>query len=196
MTAGRGKLLASTVVATAVAAVAVASTSAVTGMERPRGAFVDCSGVNGLPGVGLEDFKLPQSLVVGPLAVLGARPMLGFWNPYEKLCGWNKLLVLVKGGHRVTLELPEQTRQDARFDGFGRSRDTTRVVTFRACLSKAKPTRASLYFPRTDWPVSGWVGVLTARAPGCVPLLVWVDDEPSPRRTVIRFGVRNCDAPS
>jgi hypothetical protein len=196
MTAGRGRLIASIAVATAVVASAVATASAVTGMERPRGAFEDCSGVNGLPGVGLQDFKLPQNLVVGPLAVLGARPMLGFWNPYEKRYGGNKLLVLVEGGHRVTLELPEQTRQDARFDGFGRSRDTARVVTFRACSSEGKPTRASLYFPRTDWPVSGWVGALKARAAGCVPLRVWVDDEPSPRRTVIPLGVRNCDAPS
>jgi hypothetical protein len=37
------------------------------------------------------------------------------------------------------------------------------------------------------------VGFLLARSPQCVPLFVWVDDEPSPRRTVIRFGMPNCE---
>jgi hypothetical protein len=36
------------------------------------------------------------------------------------------------------------------------------------------------------------VGSLLARSARCVPLRIWVDDEPRPRRAVIRFGVREC----
>jgi hypothetical protein len=198
MTAGRGKVIASIAVATAVVASAVATASAVTKTERPRGAVADCSSVSGF-GDGLRDFKLPQSLVVGPLAVLGAKPMLGFsaGSPYG---GGNKLFVLVKGGHRVTLELSRETRRNVGFivpDGLPHGglghRYTRRVVTFRACDADDK--RHERY---TDWPVSGWVGLLLGRGPTCVPINVWVDDEPSPRRTVIPFGVlkSDCDAPS
>jgi len=67
-------------------------------------------------------------------------------------------------------------------------RDSRRVVTFVACRRGEWPPRSI----RDGWPVSGWVGFLLARSPRCVPLLVWVDDEPSPRRAVIPFGVRDC----
>src|SRR5262245_53720526 len=205
MTAGRGKLIASTAAATAVAALSVASTSAVTGMERPRGAVADCTRVSGF-GDGRRDFKLPTTLVVGPLAVLGANPMLAF-SPGSPNGGGNKLFVLVKGGHRVTLELSRETRRNVGFivpdhlphGGLGH-RYTRRIATFRACNADEMRHEHAAdeygYQHRTDWPVSGWVGTLLARGPMCVPINVWVDDEPSPRRTVIPFGVRNCDAPS
>ena len=66
--------------------------------------------------------------------------------------------------------------------GFGpnqgevRLRDSRRVVTFIACRHGEYPGRTH----PDGWPVSGWVGGLLARSPRCVPLLVWVDDEPSP----------------
>ena len=110
---------------------------------------------------------------------------------YAEHVGGNKLFVHVRGAHRVTLELSPRTRKNVGF-AFGKPtvwglRGARRVVTFIACR------RGELPEPRFDgWPVTSWVGFLLASSPRCVPLLVWVDDEPSPRRAVIRFGVRNC----
>lgn len=112
---------------------------------------------------------------------------------YSHAVGGNKLFVLVRGGQRVTLELPRQTYRDAGFvfgpypNGDVRLADTRRVVTFIACQ------RGENTDPHLDaWPVSAWVGGLLAHSPRCLPLLVWVDDEHAPRRSVIRFGVRSC----
>ncbi len=140
--------------------------------------------------MGSREFTLRRNLVVGPLALLRAGRTLGYADSVDG----NKLFVLVRGGHRVTLELSRPTRRDAGL-AFGsypvgevRLRDTRRVVTFIACRRGEMPPGS---IP-DGWPVSGWVGFLLARSPGCVPLLIWVDDEPSPRRAVIRFGVPSC----
>jgi hypothetical protein len=39
-------------------------------------------------------------------------------------------------------------------------------------------------------PVTFWSGFVLTAAPRCVPLDVWVDDEPAPRRVVLAMGVR------
>jgi hypothetical protein len=129
---------------------------------------------------------------VGPLALLGAGRTLA----YVPAVGGNKIAVLVKGGHRVTLELPRRTRPDVglAFDRFPSAtvtpRQARRVVTFKACRRGESLSQGVV--PWDEWPTSGWVGALLATSPRCVPLLVWVDNEPAPRRTVIRFGVRRC----
>jgi hypothetical protein len=139
-----------------------------------------------------REFTLRRNLVVGPLAILRAGDTLGYVDTVDGI--GDKLFVLVKGGHRVTLELSRSTRRGAGLgfgpypDGEVRLRDTRRVVAFIACQRGEWPSGS---IP-DGWPVSGWVGFLLARSPRCVPLLVWVDDEPSPRRTVIFFGVRDC----
>jgi hypothetical protein len=148
----------------------------------------DCSTT---PGWGRRDeFTSRQNLIVGPLALKRGAVM---WE-YDERVGGDKLFVFVKGGHRVTLELSRRTRKDVglafgRFpDPNVRLRDARRVVTFIACR------RGELSEPRFDgWPVTSWVGFLLASSPRCVPLLVWVDDEPSPRRAVIRFGLPSCE---
>jgi hypothetical protein len=101
---------------------------------------------------------------------------------YSESFGGNKFQLYVKGGHRVTVELSRHTRRGAAiaYGPFPERRpldvsDGYRVVTFIACRR-----------------VSFWAGGVLARSPRCVPLRVWVDDEPSPRRAVIRFGVRDC----
>jgi len=151
--------------------------------ERPRGAVEDCSTS---PGWGRRDeFTSRQNLIVGPLALERAGVVLA----YGEDVGGNKLFVYVRGGHRVTLELSHRTRKDGLVFGphRGGSVPARRVVTFIACR------RGELSDPRFDgWPVTSWVGFLLASSPRCVPLLVWVDDEPSPRRAVIRFGVQDC----
>lgn len=178
---------------TAVAA-ATPAASRVSARDRPRGAVEDCSTASGWPGGSARELASRRNLVVGPLALVGAGVMLG----YAESVGGNKLLVHVRGGRRVTLELPRQTRMDVGF-AFGSPRGATsasrwnlrnarRVVTFRACR-RGESSRLEDW---PEWPVTAWVGWLLASSPRCVPLLVWVDDVPSPRRTVLRFGVRSC----
>lgn len=154
--------------------------------KRPRGAVEDCSTTSGWGR--RDEFTQLQNLVVGPLALGRAGVML----EYAEHVDGNKLFVFVRGGHRVTLELTRDTRQDVGlvFGTFASAnvdlRDARRVVTFVACRRGERSGRFD------GWPVTSWVGFLLASSPRCVPLLVWVDDERSPRRAVIRFGVRGC----
>ena len=166
---------------------ATSFTAAASSQQSPRGALENCLTTRG-PGGSLDDFTLSKNLVVGPFALLHAGRTLD----YDPGTGGNKVFVLVKGGHRVTLELPRQTRPHVGL-AFGKFptanvtlRGARRVVTFIACR------RGESLTPWDEWPVSGWVGALIADSPRCVPLLVWVDNEPSPRRTIVRFGVRAC----
>lgn len=194
MTVRRGTAVTAFTLASALASLVTASALAETAQQsrqRPRGAVEDCSGISGF-GENLRDYRLRQNLVAGPLAIRHAGVTLPWWKTGQKL------FVEVKGGHRVTLELSRSTRRQA---GLGfvppgnplrwtrwTVANARRVVTFIACTRGERPAT-----DRPDgWPVTGWVGSLNARSPGCVPLLVWVDDERLPRETVIRYGVRDC----
>jgi hypothetical protein len=195
MTTRRGIAIASVAVAAAVAVtlpptVTSAATPATSGAktrERPRGAVEDCSTT---PGWGRRDeFTRRQNLIVGPLAVERAGNVLAYADSF----GGNKIFVYVRGGRRVTLELSPRTREHVGLvfgpypDNNASFRNARRVVSFIACR------RGELPAGRFDgWPVTSWVGFLLATSPRCVPLLVWVDDQPSPRRAVIRFGVPDC----
>jgi len=157
--------------------------------ERPRGEVVKCWRLSGF-GQSLRDYTLPRNLIVGPLAIRHAGPARQGLGAGRR---GDKLFVIVKGGHRVTLEIPRSSRREAGFvvpDGLPHGgldhRYTRRVATFVACERGEHPESWS-------WPVSGWVGGLLVRSPRCVPLLVWVDDEPRPRRTILRVGVPNCE---
>jgi len=154
--------------------------------ERPRGVVLDCHTQSGIGG-GLRQFRSRWNLVVGPLVMTGAAAI-----PASAEAS-NKFPVYVRGGHRVTVEVSRDVRPSAglmygqgRFAGS--LRYGYRVVTFIACqrgeISRGSGTAA--------WPVSFWAGGVRARSPRCVPLFVWVDDEPSPRRAVIYLGVRDC----
>ena len=199
MTACRGMGIVNIVAAT-VAAVLATSSQAETdrsmqAVEESRGVVEDCSSSQGWPGGSTHEFTNRRNLVVGPLALKDAGVML----EYAKGVGGNKLFVHVRSGHRVTLELSRQTRKNVGL-AFGSPvgatraaqwslRNARRVVTFRSCQRNES---ARLSDDWSEWPVTGWVGFLLASSPRCVPLRVWVDDEPSPRRAVIRFGVPNC----
>jgi hypothetical protein len=93
--------------------------------------------------------------------------------------GGDKLFVVVKRRHRVTLELSRRTRRDVGLvfgpypDGEVTLREARRLVTFVAGRRGEYPYSR----PPDGWPLSGWVGFLLARSPRCLPLLVWVDDE-------------------
>lgn len=182
-----------TVSATAAIAVALvassgfgaADTPASTSRPAPR-AVETCSSING-PGGSPGDYKVSRNLVVGPFLLRDGRSL-----DYVAEVGGNKIFVLVKRGHRVTLELPRLARRDVGLVFRAQSpsgRVTLRGADRSVALVACRRGERSVW---GDWPVSGWVGFLLATSPRCVPLLVWVDGEPSPRRTVLRFGVRAC----
>lgn len=162
-------------------------TGAALAARAENGHVLDCS-TQSATGGGLDNFRSPTALVVGPLAMLGARG-----TPfYSASFGGNKFALYVKAGHRVTLELSSSTRQGAgiaygprpanpslRARGYG-------VVTFIACR-RGEYSEAS-----TAGPVSLWAGGVLADSPRCVPLRIWVDRETRPRRAVSKLGVRTC----
>jgi hypothetical protein len=169
----------------------------------PRGVIVDCARRSeaDFPGA----FTDPRNLVVGPLVLNGA----GETTPASVVreFGGNKFPLLVKAGHTVTLQLPRAVRTFAglAYGGLGngplpegetRLRDTAHTMTFVAC----EPGRPSRTY-RLDGPsashadgqsVTFWSGFVVMRKPACVPLQVYVDDDPSPRHAVIDMGAGRC----
>jgi hypothetical protein len=143
--------------------------------------------------------------VVGPLALQGA----GEPTPAGVVrdFGGNKFPLLVKAGHRVTVRLPRSVRSVAglAYGGLGngplpegrtRLRDTAHTMTFLAC-HPGRPSRSY----RLDGPsgsyadgqsVTFWSGFVVMRKPACVPLQVYVDNDPTPRHAVIDMGGGHC----
>jgi hypothetical protein len=159
--------------------------------KRPRGVVSDCStrSLASFPGA----FSDPHNVVVGPLVLVGAA-----YTPASTVreFGGNKFPALVRAGHRVTVALSRRTRRVAGL-GYGAHpqealsesspRDGHRVVTFIACRP-GEPSGSTL----DGQPVTFWSGFVLTSSPRCVPLEVWVDDEPSPRHTALRMGVPRC----
>jgi hypothetical protein len=157
--------------------------------KRPHGVVENCSTRSeaSFPAA----FSAPDNVVVGPLVLVGATH-----TPPETVreYGGDKFPVLVRAGHRVTVAL---SRRTSRATGLGygprpegvelRARDGHRVVTFIACR-RGEPSGSTA----DGEPVTFWSGFVLTASPRCVPLEVWVDDEPSPRRTALRMGVPRC----
>lgn len=165
-------------------ALAIAGSSAA--RERPRGVVANCAMQSGasFPGA----FTSSRNLVVGPLVMIGARGTPAFSSSFHG----QKFPLLLKAGHRVTLELSLTTRKGAAL-GYGPLPQGDvgvdkghRVVTFIACRRGASDSEAD------GKPVTFWSGGVLVNSPRCVPLSVWVDGASSPRRVVIRLGVDRC----
>jgi hypothetical protein len=170
---------------------------------RPRGVIVDCTRRSeaDFPGA----FTDPRNLVMGPLVLVGAGEPTSASVVRE--FGGNKFPLLVKAGHTVTVRLLRAVRGVAglAYGGLGngplpegevRLRDTAHTMTFVACRP-GRPTR--IY--RDDGPsasraggvaVTFWSGFVVMREPACVPLQVYVDDDPSPRHAVIDMSAGRC----
>lgn len=172
---------------TAIAAVGLAVAASGAAGQRPRGVVADCASRSEatFPGA----YTNRRNLVVGPLALIGA----GGTAWWDRAAGGNKFPLLLRAGHRVTLELSARTRTFAGLaygplpQGQTSLRDAHRVVTFIACR-RGGPSGSNV----DGRPVTFWSGGVLARSPRCVPLRVWVDAARSPRPAVIRFGVRSC----
>jgi hypothetical protein len=157
--------------------------------ERPRGVVENCSTHSeaSFPGA----FTDQGNVVVGPLVLVGA----AYTDAATvRRFGGNKFPALVRAGHRVTVALSKRTRRVAGL-GYGplpegvelKPRDGHRVVTFIACR-RGKRSGSDV----DGRPVTFWSGFVLTTAPRCVPLEVWVDAEPTPRKVALPLGVRRC----
>ena len=180
------------------AAAQVANTApAPSAKARFGGALEDCASRSeaDFPGA----FTSSRNLVVGPLVFMG-----GAYTDAETVWefGGNKFPLLVEAGHVVTVRLAREAPKWVGLaygplpQGEGKLEDTYRSVTFAACRP-GKPTGE--YSP--DGPsgseadgrsVTFWSGFVLTRKPTCIPLDVYVDDDP-PRRVGLALG-RRCSA--
>lgn len=170
--------------------VAAAPSAWSTTTHRPQGVVENCASQSG--GTFTNVYDSADNLIEGPLVMIGAAgtPRLERASTGQ---GFQKFPLLVRTGHRVTLELPQSTRRGAGLaygplpTGASTLRDAHRVVSFIAC---GRPrASASTADGRS---VTFWSGGLVARSPRCVPLRVWVDRASRPKRVVIRLGVKHC----
>lgn len=143
-------------------------------------------------------FTSPDNLVVGPLVLVG-----GAFTDAEtaREFGGNKFPLLVKAGHTVTVRLAQRARGAGLAygplpQGETKLRDTYRSVTFVACRPGKASRRYSPNGPSGSYAdevaVTFWSGFVLTRRPACIPLDVYVDDAPSPRRVGLALG-RRCD---
>ena len=178
--------------------VATKASSGQPAKARFGGALEDCTTRSGadFPGA----YTSSRNVVVGPLAILG-----GTFTDAETVreFGGNKLHVLVKADHVVTVRIAEGSRGHAglgygpRPQGENTLRDTYRSVTFAACPPGKAPARYSPYGPSGNTadgePITFWSGFILTNRPACIPLDVYVEDEPSPRRAGVGLG-RRCQS--
>ena len=130
----------------------------------------------------------PRNVVAGPLVFIGA----GYTSESTvRRFGGNKFPLLVKAGHTVTVTVAPSVRAVAAL-AYGplpqgrnlRVRDGHDTVTFVACRDD-QPSGST-----ADGPVTFWPGGILADRPTCVPLDVYVDDQPSPLHIEVSLGVR------
>jgi hypothetical protein len=152
----------------------------------PHGAIADCSTRSEARFP--RAFNDPANLVVGPLVLVG-----GSYTPAQTVrqFGGNKFPALVSARHTVTIQLPSSARDVARL-GWGSRRGglirrvARHTVNFIACDPDERSGSSV-----DGAPVTFWSGGVSTAAPGCVPLRIYVDDEPEPRRVRLPLG-RNC----
>jgi hypothetical protein len=161
------------------------------GSEHPRGVRVGCAQRSeaDFPGA----FSDPDNMRIGPLTFVGGVRTAQDPPSVIREHDGQKLPLLVRAGHVVTVRIPRQARDRARLaygplpQGRVRLEEAHHTITFRACR-RGRPSGSS-----APEPVTFWSGFVMVREPGCVPLLAWVDDEPSPRRRVMSLGAGRCE---
>jgi hypothetical protein len=167
------------------ATVAVAASAA-----GPRGEPATCRHQSSasFPGA----FASSRNLVVGPLAFVGGATFTTAET--VRTFGGNKFPVLLRSGHRVTVQITRATGRKVSLGYSNRMRrlpdgerhvgDGDRIVRFIAC------PRGHGGSDVDGERVTFWSGFVMVAAPRCVRLRVWVDDEPAPRRARIELGRR------
>jgi hypothetical protein len=137
-----------------------------------------------------DAYTKPDNIVVGPLVITNA----AYTEPETiREVGGDKIFVLLRPGHRVTLALSRRTYRVASL-GYGplpqevelTPQDGHRVVTFTPCPAERAWSSAG------GKPVTFWSGFMLTDTFLCMPIDVWVDHEPTPRQIVLGMGVRDC----
>ena len=156
--------------------------------KRPQGVVVGCRSQSGYDFA--DAYTNPDNIVVGPLVITNA-----VYTEPETIreFGGDKIFVLLQPGHRVTLALSQETYRVASL-GYGplpeevelTPPDGHRVVTFRPCSAERAWSSAG------GKPVTFWSGFMLTDTFFCMPIDVWVDDEPKPRKIALGMGVRDC----
>jgi hypothetical protein len=144
-------------------------------------------------------FTSSDNLVVDPLVVVGG----AYTDPGTvRDFGGNKLPVLVKAGHSVTVRIARPWRRVAGL-AYGRLpqgrttlRDTHRTVTFVACRPGKAPDEYSPRGPSGSHAdgvaITFWSGFILTRVPACIPLDIYADGATAPRRVGLGLG-RRCE---
>lgn len=161
---------------------------------QPVGVRVDCSRRSGAEFP--HAFESSRNLVVGPLVLEGGAESQ---RPSDiREFGGQKFALLVTAGHTVTVRLPQPERGFAglAFGGLGKRplpdgeiklRDTARTMTFVACR-RGEPSGSHA----DGRAVTFWSGAVVMRAPACVALEIYVDDEPDAHHAMLDMGGRRC----
>jgi hypothetical protein len=131
-------------------------------------------------------FADPNNLVVGPLLLVGGGEFSSeaVVNAYDG----QKFPLLVKAGHTVLVQLPRKVWRTAGLaygplpQGLVKVRDAHDSIRFVAC-DRDEPSGS-----KAEGPVTFWSGFVMTRVPQCLPLDVYVDDEPTLRRVEIALG--------
>ena len=132
-----------------------------------------------------DAFTSPDNLIVGPLAMIGARRPMTPAGARE--IGGNKYPLLVRAGRTVTVAV---TKRSASLSYASRGGGLTgtevadghRTIRFRSCGPGDAESDAD------GDPVTFWSGFVLVKRPMCVPLKVWVGEARSPRRASIPLG--------
>jgi hypothetical protein len=138
-------------------------------------------------------FEDPRNLIVGPLVLVGGAE---FTPPsVVRSVNGQKYPVLVRADHRVQIVVPQEARSFAGL-GYGALpqgeitlKAAHKAVTFIACPAD-EPSFSGVR--ATVGATTFWSGFVVAHEPHCVPLDVYVDDDPAAHRIVLELGVRPC----
>ena len=153
--------------------------------KHPHGVRADCSmrSEARFPGA----FADPRNVVIGPLVLVGGAEST---SPSEiHRLGGQKFPLLLKAGHTATVQVVGSARTFAGLGYIPRSyggrtlRDSNQTITFVSCRTNETSGSSA-----DGAPVTFWAGFVVATTPICVPLDIYVDRQPSPRRAALSLG--------
>lgn len=155
--------------------------------SHPRGKLANCANHSeaDFPGA----FSDPRNIVVGPLVLVGA----AYTSPEViREFGGNKFPALVAAGHTVTVHLPKKFRRRTSL-GWAPRRKTPRRIARRTVNFVACRPNQNSGSHADGRKVTFWSGGIATRKLQCLPLKLFVDDEPEPRRAFLELG-RRCES--
>jgi hypothetical protein len=165
---------------------------------RPKPRIVTCDQAS--QGTFQGPVGSPSHQRIGPLLLMlgGTDAARASLRELRRL-GWWKMPALLQPGHTVTLVIASSRRRVTGW-AYDSERTTPRAgvpahlrrtdaaITLRACGARARHLSTIDGRRMTFW--AG--GIVFTRVPLCVPLEVWVDREPRPRRTVLSLAAGRC----